>query len=167
MTKKIKYLDDVLSEELADLYNAENQLVKAIPKMADATHSIELKSILETHLVQTRNHVSRLEEVFNYLGGKPANVTCKAMKGLVEEGEEIIKKSEHCAARDAAIIGVAQRIEHYEIAAYGTAQSHASLLGLKQIEELLRETLEEEKDVNTRLTDLAEEVINSQAMQVA
>ncbi len=167
MTKKIKYLDDVLLEELADLYNAENQLVKSIHKMADATHSIELKSILETHLVQTRNHVSRLEEVFNHLGGKPANVTCKAMKGLIEEGEEIIKKSEHCAARDAAIIGVAQRIEHYEIAAYGTAQSHASSLGLKQIEVLLGETLEEEKDANTRLTDLAEEVINSQAMQVA
>ena len=167
MTKKIRSLNDVFLEELGDLYNAENQLIKAIPKMAEATNSTELKSALETHLEQTRNHVNRLEEIFRHLSVKPNGVTCKAMKGLIEESEEVIKKSEQCAARDAAIIGAAQRVEHYEIAGYGTAQSHASLLGYKRVEELLYETLEEEKGANSLLTDLAEGVINSQAMQVA
>jgi len=167
MSKKIKSLNDLFIEELGDLYSAENQLIKALPKMAEATTSEQLKSALEAHLEQTRVHVNRLEEIFEDLGQKPVQVTCKAMKGLIEEGEEMVHKSERCAARDAGIIGAAQRVEHYEIAGYGTAKSHASMLGHEHIQELLQETLDEERDADQRLNELAESSINSQAKQMS
>ncbi len=167
MNKKIKSLNDLFLEELGDLYSAENQLIKALPKMAEATSSEELKSALEEHLEKTRDHANRLKEIFQDLGQKPTQVTCKAMKGLIEEGEEMVHKSERCAARDAAIIGAAQRVEHYEIAGYGTAKCHASLLGHERIHELLQETLDEERDADQRLNELAEGSINSQAKQMA
>src|SRR4051812_37236368 len=110
---KIKTLDELFLEELKDLYSAENQLIKALPKMAKATSSDELKSAIENHLEQTRNHASRLEEAFKELGHKPEQQTCKAMKGLIEEGEEMVQKAEKSAARDAGIIAAAQRVEHY------------------------------------------------------
>ncbi len=164
--KKIKSLDELFLEELKDLYSAENQLIKALPKMASATDSDELKAAIEEHLEQTRNHANRLEQAFRELGHKPVQVTCKAMKGLIEEGEETVQKAEKCAAGDAGIIGAAQRVEHYEIAAYGTAHSHASLLGHDRIKELLEETLEEEKEANARLNGIAQESVNLKAMRV-
>ena len=162
-TTKIQTLNDLFLEELGDLFNAENQLVKALPKMAKATESQDLRSVIEKHTQQTRNHVNRLEKIFKELGQKPAQVVCKAMKGLIEEGEEMVMKSEKSAARDAAIIGAAQRVEHYEIAGYGTAKSHASLLGHKRAEEILAETLQEEKRANENLNELAESNINQEA----
>lgn len=163
MEKKMKSLNDVFLEELGDLYSAETQLIKALPKMAQATNSSELKSAIEEHLQQTKHQANRLEEIFKDLGQKPGQVTCKAMKGLIEEGEEVIQKADKSAARDAAIIGAAQRVEHYEIAGYGTAESHASLLGHSRVRDLLRETLEEEKKANFRLNEIAENSINEEA----
>jgi ferritin-like metal-binding protein YciE len=160
---KITSLDELFLEELKDLYSAENQLIKALPKMAKATASNELKDAIEKHLEQTRNHASRLEEAFKELGHKPVQVTCKAMKGLIEEGEEVVQKAQKSAARDAGIIGAAQRVEHYEIAAYGTAQSHASVLGYNRVEELLKETLGEEKEADSKLNQIAEGSVNSDA----
>ena len=162
---KIKSLNELFLEELGDLYNAEKQLVKAIPKMAQATVSVELRSALQGHLEQTKNQVNRLEEVFKKLGQKPRGVVCKAMKGIIEEGTEAIHKTDKCAARDAAIIGAAQRVEHYEIAGYGTAQSHAYLLEREDIGVLLNETLCEEKEADSRLNELAEGSINLKAKQ--
>lgn len=167
MIKAIKSLDDLFLEELGDLYSAETLLVKAIPKLIEATNSQELKIILEDHLHETIHQVNRLEEIFRDLGQKPGGVVCKAMKGLIAEGEDIVHKSERSPTRDAAIIGATQRVEHYEIAGYGTAQSHAALLGHKRIEELLHETLIEEKKENQRLNELAKEAINFQAKQLA
>ncbi len=161
--EKIKSLDELFLEELKDLYSAENQLIKALPKMAKAITSTELKSAIEHHLEQTKNHASRLEEAFKELGQKPSQTTCKAMKGLIEEGEDVVSKAEKCAARDAGIIGAAQRVEHYEIAAYGTAQSHASLLGYNRIEQLLQETLGEEKAADKHLNQIAEDSVNPEA----
>jgi ferritin-like metal-binding protein YciE len=162
-TPKIETLNDLFLEELGDLFNAENQLVKALPKMAKATDSEDLRSVIEQHMQQTRNHVNRLEEIFKDLGEKPAQVVCKAMKGLIAEGEDIVHKSDRSPARDAAIIGAAQRVEHYEIAGYGTARSHAYLLGHKRAEEMLSETLQEEKQADENLNELAENNINRQA----
>jgi ferritin-like metal-binding protein YciE len=162
---KIKSLEELFLEELKDLYSAENQLIKALPKMARATTSDDLKMAIESHLEQTKNHASRLEEAFKELGQKPVQVTCKAMKGLIEEGEEVVQKVDKCAARDAGIIGAAQRVEHYEMAAYGTARTHASLLGYNRVEQLLQETLGEEKEANNKLGQIAEESVNSDANQ--
>ncbi len=165
MNKRISSLKDLFLEELGDLLNAENQLVKALPEMAEATHSSQLQSALFEHLEVTKRQVNRLEQIFNDLGENPPHVICKAMKGLIEEGKEVVGKSEKCAARDAAIIGAAQRVEHYEIAGYGTAENHASLLGNKRAQELLHQTLNEEKDADHRLNELAKGFINSQAKE--
>jgi ferritin-like metal-binding protein YciE len=166
MTTKINSLSELFLEELGDLYNAEKQLIKALPKMAEASESTELRSAIEDHLEQTKNHANRLEKVFRELGQKPNQVTCKAMKGLIEEGDEVVKKTEKGSARDAAIIGAAQRVEHYEIAGYGTAKCHASMLGHSTAEELLNETLEEEKEADTHLNEIAEGSVNEQAKEV-
>lgn len=163
MTTKITSLKELFLEELGDLYNAEKQLIKALPKMAEASESSELRTAIEEHLEQTKNHANRLEKVFRELGQKPGQVTCKAMKGLIEEGDEVVKKTEKGSARDAAIIGAAQRVEHYEIAGYGTAKCHASMLGHSDAEELLNETLEEEKEADTHLNEIAEGSVNEQA----
>jgi ferritin-like metal-binding protein YciE len=160
---KMETLQDVLLEELGDLYSAENQLIHALPKLAKAADSDDLRLVIEEHSEQTKDHINRLEEIFKELGTKPTRVVCKAMKGLIEEGEEVLQKSQKSPARDAALIGAAQRVEHYEIAGYGTARSHASLLGHSRIEELLDETLLEEKQANDILNDIAENDVNSQA----
>lgn len=163
MTKRITSLDDLFIEELGDLWSAENQLIKALPAIAEASQSSELKLAIQEHLEETRQQANRLEKIFKDLGQKPAKVLCKAMKGLIEEGKGMVAKSARSAARDAAIIGTAQRVEHYEIAGYGTAESHASLLGHTRIQELLRQTLAEEKTADRRLNELAEGYINIQA----
>jgi len=153
---KLNSLRDLYLEELRDLYNAENQLVKALPKMAEAAKDRHLKTAFKEHLAQTKTHVSRLEEIFEGLGEKPTGETCHAMEGLVEEGEQMIKAEGDATVRDAGLIGAAQRVEHYEMAGYGTARSLAHRLGETEAASLLKETLDEEGEANKLLTEIAE-----------
>ena len=155
-------LRELYIDELKDLYSAENQLVKALPKMAKASSSDELRQGFEEHLEQTRGHVQRLEEIFNALGENPKGKKCAGMEGLVKEGSEIMGEDFEGPVMDAALIGAAQRVEHYEIAAYGTAAEFAKLLGESEHASRLEETLAEEKETDEKLTELAKE-INSQA----
>lgn len=155
-------LRDLLVDELRDLYNAENQLLKALPKMAKAASHEELKEGFTEHLEQTRDHVDRLDRCFKILGEKAKGKTCHAMQGLVEEGKEAIEVDAPDAIRDAQLIGAAQRVEHYEIAAYGTARSFAQTLGESKVADLLQETLDEEGETDKKLTALAE-TINEEA----
>jgi len=150
--------------ELKDLYNAETQLVKALPKMAKASSNAELRQGFEEHLRQTSEHVSRLEQIFDMLGEKATGKKCLGMDGLVKEGAEVLSEDYEGAVMDAAIIGAAQRVEHYEIAGYGTARTFAETLGENEHISLLEQTLEEEKQTDEKLTQLAEE-INSQAAE--
>jgi ferritin-like metal-binding protein YciE len=151
-------LRETFLKELADLYDAEKQLVKALPKMAKAANNDDLKSGFEAHLNQTRKHVQRLEEVFEAFGQKAKAKKCKAMKGLLEEGEELIEEAEG----DAALICAAQKVEHYEIASYGSLNSWAKLLGEESAAGLLSETLAEEKAADEKLTEVAESRVNKE-----
>jgi ferritin-like metal-binding protein YciE len=157
---KLKSLEDLLHYELRDLYSAEAQLVNALPKMARASGHEELKAGFENHLEQTKGHVHRLERIGAMLGAKLSGHRCKAMAGLVAEGRELIGENADEAVRDAGLIGAAQRVEHYEIAVYGTATCLARQLGHDEVAEILRETLQEEKSTDAKLTDLAESSIN-------
>ena len=148
-------LDDVLHEQVKDLLSAEKQLVAALPKVAQAAHSEELKKALNEHLEETRGHVQRLEKVTGMLGMDASATTCKAMQGLVAEGEEVLGKTGDPVAKDAAIIAAAQRIEHYEIAAYGTARTLAGELDHRDAEKLFSETLDEESAADKLLTKIA------------
>lgn len=159
---KINSLEELLVEELKDLYSAETQLVKALPKLAKAASNPELREGIEQHLEETKGHVERLERAFEILDESPKGKTCQAMKGLVEEGEEAIEMKGPDAIHDANLIGAAQRVEHYEIAAYGTARSFAETLGQREVARLLQETLKEEAETDKKLTKLAE-AINRQA----
>jgi ferritin-like metal-binding protein YciE len=152
---KIESLEQLLQEELRDIYDAEKQLVKAIPKLAKAASSPELQTALTDHLEQTKGHVERLEEAFQALGVKASGKTCAAMKGLVEEGKETIEQDASDEMRDVAIIAAAQRVEHYEIAAYGTARTLAEKLGNDTVVSLLEETLGEEKEADEKLTEVS------------
>ena len=157
-------LKEFLIEELRDIYWAEKHLVKALPKMAKATTSEELTAAFEDHLAVTEEQVARLEQVFELLGEKPRGKKCEAMEGLVEEAESIIEDTEEgSATRDVALIIAAQKVEHYEIAAYGGLTTLAKTLGLDDVSNLLGETLEEEKETDELLTQLAENNINFQA----
>jgi ferritin-like metal-binding protein YciE len=162
---KLNTLEDLLLHELKDLYSAETQLVKALPKMAKAASHQELKAGFEEHLEQTEGHVERLNEIGEMLGKKLTGHTCKAMKGLVEEGADLIAEGAEPAVRDAGLIGAAQRVEHYEIAGYGTARCLAEQLGHAEIAELLEQTLEEEKETDEKLSELATTSINADAGQ--
>jgi ferritin-like metal-binding protein YciE len=156
-------LRELFLDELADLYSAEKQLLKALPKMAKAASSDDLRQAFEEHLTQTEEHVSRLEQVFEAFD-KPAKAkTCKAMQGLVEEGDEVIKDYKGEAACDAALICAAQKVEHYEIASYGTLCTWAEVLEVGDALDLLQQTLEEEKETDERLTELAESSSNMEA----
>ena len=157
-----KGLKELYIDELKDLYNAENQLVKALPKMAKAASSEKLRAGFEEHLEQTKGHVSRLEQIFESLGESPKGKKCKGMEGLVEEGSEMIDEDVEDSVKDAGLIGAAQRVEHYEIAAYGTVKAFAETLGHSEHASLLEETLEEEKETDEKLTELAKQ-INVQA----
>ena len=160
---KLETLDDVLQAELADLYSAEKQLVKALPKVADAASSPDLRKAIEHHLEETRGHVDRLEQVFEALGTKPSSEHCKAMEGLIAEGDEIIGMEGAGEAKDAALIGAAQRVEHYEIAAYGTARTLAEQLDRSGAASLLSETLDEESAADEKLTEIATAGVNRHA----
>jgi ferritin-like metal-binding protein YciE len=152
-------LHELYVEQLRDLYSAENQLVKALPKMAEAATTDELRTAFEEHLEQTQGHVQRLETIFENLGEKPTGEKCKGMAGLVEEGSEVIENDDfEGELKDAALIAAAQRVEHYEIAGYGTVRTFASLLEDDEAVELLEQTLEEEKETDQKLTEIAESV---------
>ena len=156
-------LQDLLAEELKDLYNAETQLTKALPKMARAASNEELKQGFLDHLDETKIHVERLAKAFKALGLPVKGKTCHAMKGLIEEGSEAISTKAPEAVRDAQLIGAAQRIEHYETAAYGTARAFAEALGETKVVDLLQDTLDEEGETNKKLTALSE-VVNAEAV---
>jgi len=158
-TLKTLYID-----ELRDLYNAENQLIKALHKMAKAASSEELQEAFEKHLEQTKTHVDRLEEVFEEIGEKPKGKTCRAMKGLIEEGSEILHEDGEESVIDAGIIVAAQKVEHYEIASYGSVRTFAQLLGKDSSAELLQTTLDEESEANELLNKLAEDIVNPEAL---
>lgn len=157
---KIKTMEELFQHELEDLLSAENQLVEALPKMAEAANSSALKSAFKDHLKQTKTHVSRLEKAFKAMGKEPKAHTCKGMQGLIKEGEDVIKNAAEPAVMDAGLIGAAQRVEHYEIAAYGTARAHAQALGLQSIADILQTSLDEEGEANKLLTQLAEGRMN-------
>jgi ferritin-like metal-binding protein YciE len=158
ITMKQNALQQLFIDELRDLYDAENRLVKALPKLAKASTSRELRDGFEQHLEQTRGHVDRLEEIFENLEEKPTGKKCAGMAGLVNEGQEIMEEDFEGAVMDAALISAAQRVEHYEIAAYGCVRSWAQLLGNNNAADLLEKTLEEEKETDEKLTQLAERI---------
>lgn len=151
-------LKELYVDELRDIYNAEEQLVKALPKMAKASNSPQLKAGFEAHLEQTKGHVTRLERIFEALGEKPSGKKCKGMEGLIDEGGEMAKEKLQEDARDAGLISAAQRVEHYEIAAYGSVRTYASLLQDQAAVSLLEQTLEEEKETDQKLTKLAQNI---------
>jgi ferritin-like metal-binding protein YciE len=152
---KTNTLQDLLIDELKDLYSAETQLTKALPKMAKAANDEGLRAGFEEHLDQTHEHIARLDRVMELLDASPKGKTCKAMKGLVAEGEEKIDEDASPAVKDAALICAAQKVEHYEIAGYGTVRTFAELLGQDEIVSLLQETLDEEAETDRKLTELA------------
>jgi len=156
-------LRDLLIDELKDLYSAENQLLKALPKMAKAASHQDLKDAFTEHLEVTRGQVTRLDEIFEELEESPKGKKCKAMEGLVEEGSEVIGEDGQDAVKDAALIASAQRVEHYEMAGYGCVRTFATLLGLDDIAAKLQETLDEEREADKSLTELAESIINVEA----
>jgi ferritin-like metal-binding protein YciE len=161
---KLDTLQKLYTNELRDLYNAETQLLKALPKMAKAASSEELKDAFDKHLEQTKSHVERLERVFEELHERPKGKTCRAMKGLIEEGSEILEQDGEESIRDAGIIVAAQKVEHYEIAGYGSVRTFAHLLGQNKAAELLQTTLDEESETNELLNRLAETIINPEAV---
>jgi len=160
---KINTLESLLTDELKDLYSAENQLIKALPKMAKNANTDELRKAFETHLEQTKEHAQRIERICDDMGVSPKGKKCVGMEGLIEEGKEIMTEGEDPGVLDAGMIGAAQKVEHYEIAAYGTASAHARQLGFNNAVKLLEKTLEEEKLTDEKLTKLAENQVNVQA----
>jgi len=161
---KLESLKDLYVEQLRDLYSAETQLVDALPKMVEGATASDLKKGFNDHLRQTEEHVRRLERIFKDLGEDAKGETCEGMKGLIKEGSEMIKMKGENAARDAGLIAAAQRVEHYEIAAYGTVRTYAELLGHDDHVTLLEKTLNEEEETDERLTQLAESHINEEAL---
>jgi ferritin-like metal-binding protein YciE len=162
---KMRTLQDMWVDELRDLYNAENQLIKALPKMAKAASSDELREAIEEHLEQTKGHAERLEQIFEQLDLKPKGKKCEAMEGLVEEGKEILSMDAEPAVLDAGIICAAQKVEHYEMAGYGTVRTWARHLGQDKAADLLQQTLDEEGEADHKLTDIAERVVNLEAVE--
>jgi ferritin-like metal-binding protein YciE len=158
-------LEELLVDELKDLYSAENQIVKALPKMSKAAGSPELKRAFERHLEETRRQVERLDQIGGELDVKLTGKRCKGMTGLIDEGKELIEEDMEQDALDAGLIGAAQKVEHYEIAAYGTARTHAEMLGYTKVARLLQQTLNEEGATDKKLTQLAESLINVEAVE--
>jgi ferritin-like metal-binding protein YciE len=154
-----------LVEELTDLRDAETQLTQALPKLAESATSRELRTAFQKHLKETRTHLTRIDQALRALGEKPSSETCEAMKGLLKEGEKHMKKAPAGALRDAVLITGAQKVEHYEMASYGTARTYAQVLGEQQVARLLEQTLEEEKAADRTLTDIAEGSVNEEAAE--
>lgn len=162
---KSNSLKDLYVEQLKDLYSAENQLIKALPKMVEAATSDELRTSIEEHLEKTKQHASRLGKIFARMGEDPKGEKCKGMEGLIKEGGQVIKDDEmEEEVKDAAMIAAAQRVEHYEIAGYGCVRTYATLLGDREAAALLEQTLEEEKEADETLTEIAEQ-INVEAIE--
>jgi ferritin-like metal-binding protein YciE len=162
---ELNTLHDLYLDELRDLLHAENQLVKALPRMAKAATSPDLQQAFQDHLEQTKAQVERLNRIFEMMGEKPKTKKCKGMEGIIEEGKEMLEEVETDEARDAGLIAAAQRAEHYEIAAYGTVRTYAKLLGDERAARLLQQTLDEEGDTDKKLTELAESGINLDAKE--
>ncbi len=160
---KLESLRDLYLTELKDLYDAENRIVKALPKMVENAKSADLRSAFEKHLEQTRQHVSRLEQIFQKMDEAPKGQKCKGIIGIIDEAEDMIDEDAPPAVCDAALIANAQRVEHYEISAYGTARTFARRLGYPDQAELLNQTLQEEAETDRTLTNLAESHINEEA----
>ncbi len=160
---KLDSLRTLWIEEMRDLYNAEHQILKALPKMAKKAATPALKQAFQSHLEESKTHVERLDQIFDSLGKKPTGKTCKAMKGLVEEGSEMMKETGPSSVIDAGIIAAAQRVEHYEMAGYGVVRTFASILGEDEAEGLLQETLDEEAAADEKLTEIAESTVNDEA----
>jgi ferritin-like metal-binding protein YciE len=165
MAEETNPLEELLVDELKDLYSAENQIIKALPKMIKAADSSELKRAFERHLEETRRQVDRLNQIGEMLDIRMTGKKCKGMEGVIEEGKEIMEEDLDENAIDAGLIGAAQKVEHYEIAAYGTARTHAQLLGYTKAAKLLQQTLDEEAATDKKLTALAESIINVEAVQ--
>ncbi len=163
MAAKEKTLDDLFEDTLKDIYYAENKILKALPKMAKAAQSGDLKAAFEKHLKETEGHVSRLEKVFKLLDTAPKGKKCEAIEGIIEEGAEIIKEFKGAPALDAGLVSAAQAVEHYEIARYGTLKRWAEQLDLNEAIPLLDATLAEEKNTDETLTELADSMINEHA----
>ena len=161
----IEGLEDLLHDELKDIYDAEKQLTKALPKLVKKASALELKDALRAHLGETEGHLDRLEQVFEQLGLPVRGKKCEGMQHLLAEGNEMIADAENDATRDAVMIAAAQKVEHYEIASYGTIRTWATLLGKTDIAALLEDTLEEEKEADFKLTGIAESFVNEEAAQ--
>jgi ferritin-like metal-binding protein YciE len=160
---KLNNLNDLLIHELKDLYNAENQIAKALPKMVEAASSKELKTAFQNHLSETKIQIERLDQVFEIIGEKATGEKCKAMEGIIREAEDMLDEKANKSVMDAALIASAQRVEHYEIAGYGTVCTYAKQLGMKDVMDLLQMNLSEEKKTDEKLTFLAEQTINIKA----
>ncbi len=165
MAEEMNPLEELLVDELKDIYSAESQIVKALPKMVKGASSPELKRAFERHLEETRRQVERLNQIGEALDIKMTGKKCKGMEGLIEEGKELLEEDLDESAIDAGLIGAAQKVEHYEIAAYGTARTHATLLGYTKVARLLQQTLNEEEATDKKLTQLAERIINVEAVE--
>jgi ferritin-like metal-binding protein YciE len=161
---RIETMEDLFVEQIEDLYDAEQRLVKALPKMAEACTSGELRNAFDEHLQQTRGHVTRLEQIFADIDKKAKGKTCEAMKGLIEEGEDMIDDIKQSPLRDAGLIAAGNRVEHYEMAGYGTARTMAKTLGFNRAADLLQQTIEEEKQADAKLTRIAEQMVNQEAL---
>lgn len=164
---QLETLHDLYLTELRDLYSAENQIVKALPKVIEKTTNPELRQALESHLEETRGHVTRLEEVFQMHGEEAKKQKCKGMQGVLDEGEEMLGYDAPPEVRDAAIISACQRVEHYEMAAYGSVRTYAEQMGHERAAALLQQTLDEEKEADEKLTDIAESRVNIEATRHA
>jgi ferritin-like metal-binding protein YciE len=164
---KLESLHELYLSELKDLYSAEDQIIKALPKIIEKTESPELRNALEQHLEETRGHVSRLERIFEMHGEEAKKQKCKGMQGILDEGEEMVGKDATRPVRDAAIISGCQRVEHYEIAAYGTVRTYAEQLGHEHAAAILKETLDEELAADKKLTQIANNRVNIQATRTA
>src|SRR6188474_3520405 len=163
MASKLRTLDDLYTDMLKDLYSAEKQLVKALPKMAKNAQSPDLQKAFQEHLKQTEGHVERIERIFSDMDGSPRGKKCVGMEGLIEEGNELLQEDAEPDVLDAGLIAAAQKVEHYEIAGYGTARAWAQRLGYNDHVRILQETLDEEALANEKLTELAESFINMEA----
>jgi len=162
-TTEFNNMEQLFEHQLKDLYDAEQRLTKALPKMAERAHNDQLKDAFQSHLRETEGHVQRLETIFGKLDQKPETETCEAMKGLIEESDEILDAKGDEDVIDAALIAAAQRVEHYEMAGYGTARNFARRLGNADIAALLQETLDEESSADSKLTAIAEQSVNPSA----